>query len=178
MNMDITRVVRATLTMEAGWFPHRPQRGLHFKSARSSHKVERAWRVATIYRLRPSQTYGFRKEHARIMANHEDRGRSWVSASSSRCPLTRAVRACGMWGRKVRYCARPHGERGMTLSPGGRDAGLEWGSAGRAVWPLRTEDQRRAPAGTSARKAFVVSRRGLARPTLSYRARGSAWLPK
>ena len=69
-------------------------------------------------------------------------------------------------------------ERGMTLGPGGRDAGLEWGSAGRAVWPLRTEDPRRAPAGTSVRKAFVVPGRGLARPTLSYRARGSAWLPR
>src|SRR5215211_6509171 len=63
-----------------------------------------------------------------------------------------------MWGRKVRYCARPHGERGMTLSPGGRDAGLERDSAGRAVWPLRTEDPRLAPAGTSVRKAFVGSR--------------------
>src|SRR5919112_2902133 len=165
MNMDITRVVRATLTMEAGWFSHRPLRGLHFKSARSSHKVERAWRVTTIYRLRPSQTYGFRKVHASIMANHEDRGRSWVSASSSRCPLTRAARACGMWGRKVRYCARPHGERGMTLGPGGRDAGLEWGSAGRAVWPLRTEVPRRAPAGTSGSAHLILQSKGVSMAT-------------
>src|SRR5215208_1823885 len=108
--------------------------------------------------MRTSQTYEFRKEQARIMANHEDRGRSWVSASSSRCPLTRAARACGMWGRKVRYCARPHGERGMTLSPGGRDAGLERDSAGRAVWPLRTEDPRLAPAGAGVGRAGVGAR--------------------
>jgi hypothetical protein len=50
----------------------------------------------------------------------------------------------------------------------------------RAVWPLCVEDPRQAPAGTSVRsqEAFVVSGREAARPTLSYRARGSAWLPK
>src|SRR5215217_8966786 len=45
----------------------------------------------------------------------------------------------GMWGRKVRYCAYLAGNGGMTLSPGGRDAGLEWGSGGCAggVAPAR-----------------------------------------
>jgi hypothetical protein len=47
------------------------------------------------------------------------------STSRSRRPLTRAAGPRGMWGRKVRYCAYLAGNSGMTLSPGGRDAGLE-----------------------------------------------------
>jgi hypothetical protein len=35
----------------------------------------------------------------------------------------------GLWnvGAEGEILRTSHGERGMTLSPGGRDAGLEWG---------------------------------------------------
>jgi hypothetical protein len=76
----------------------------------------------------------------------------------------------------------PRGKRGYDAQSWG--VGMQgWSGARqdvRAVWSLCVEDPRQAPEGTSVRtpEAFVVSGRGAARPALSYRARGSAWLPK
>ena len=159
------------------------------------HAQERTpWRPSSNSRASPEPERALRSAYGLAEApvpwtRHGDRRRSSGSranlgvrsTSRSRRPLTRAAGPRGMWGRKVRYCAYLAGNGGMTLSPGGRDAGLEWGSGGCAggVAP-RAEVPRQAPAGTSVRtpEAFVVSGRGSARPTLSYRARGSAWLPK
>jgi hypothetical protein len=159
------------------------------------HAQERTpWRPSSNSRSSPEPERALRSSYGLAEApvpwtRHGDRRRSSGSranlgvrsTSRSRRPLTRAAGPRGMWGRKVRYCAYLAGNGGMTLSPGGRDAGLESGSGGCAggVAPARG----RAAPGTRGHQcpnSGGIRRVGsrVARPTLSYRARGSAWLPK